>query len=69
MKQLIEALQILHKYGNPDYPTRCDNDTLMICGISPLDVSPEDKERLDELGFLVNRDYGEEQFLSFRFGA
>ena len=67
MKDLIEALTILLKYGNPDYPTHCEHDTLTICGIEPDDVTDEDKLKLDELGFFVDED--DEYFMSFRFGS
>lgn len=69
MKDLIEALQILLKYGNPSYPTHCEHDVLTICGISPDDVSDEDKTELDRLGFFVSDEYGVEQFQSFKFGS
>ena len=69
MNDLIEALQIFAKYGNPDYPTHCEHDTLMIMGICPEDVSVEDKEKLDELGFSVTEEYGENMFISFKFGS
>ena len=65
MKQLIEALQIFLKYGNPSSPTYCEHDVLIICGIFPEDVSEEDKEKLDELGFFVSDD----AFQSFRYGS
>ncbi len=52
MSKLIEALQIFLKYGDPPRPTYCERDILTICGISPAQVSAEDKQRLDELGFL-----------------
>ena len=67
MSKLIEALQILLKYGDPAYPTHCEHDELTICGIDPEDVSKEDKDRLDELGFFVSEEYG--CFKSFRFGS
>lgn len=67
MKDLIEALTILLKYGNPDHPTNCSHDELGICGIEPSDVSAVDKKRLEELGFHVNEDEG--YFYSFRFGS
>ena len=44
MKQLIEALTILLKYGNPDYPTHCEHDVMYICGIEPEQVSEEEHE-------------------------
>lgn len=66
---LIEALQILRKYGNPDRPTHCEHDILTICGIEPEKVSDEDKEKLNKLGFFVGDEYGEEAFHSFRYGS
>ncbi len=66
MKQLIEALTILLKYGNPDYPTHCEHDELYV-NIDPGLVSEDDKKRLDELGFLLSDDgYG---FISFKYGS
>ena len=53
MSDLIKALQILLKYGNPDYPTHCEHDVLTICGIDPSSVSEADLVELDELGFFV----------------
>lgn len=69
MEQLVKALQILLKYGNPQYPTHCEHDVLTICGIDPADVSDDDKKELDDLGFFVSTEYGEECFQSFRFGS
>jgi hypothetical protein len=69
MEKLIEALQILLKYGNPDYPTHCEHDVLTICGIEPSDVSEEDIAKLDELGFHVGNEYGEEAFHSYKYGS
>ena len=68
MADLIEALQIFLKYNNPKWPTHCEHDVLTICGVTPSEVSDEDKKRLDELGFIVSEDYGE-CFQSFRFGS
>lgn len=67
MDDLIAALQIFRKYGNPKWPTHCEHDVLTICGISPDDVSKEDKAKLDELGFFVDEE--EECFCSFHFGS
>jgi hypothetical protein len=67
VKDLIEALSILLKYGNPRNPTHCEHDELTICGIDPADVSDADKARLDELGFFVSKSDG--CFRSFRFGS
>ena len=69
MSNLIEALQIFLKYGDPDYPTHCEHDVLTICGIDPSSVSDEDAERLEELGFIVSDEYGESYFISFKFGS
>lgn len=69
MEKLIQALQILLKYGNPDYPTHCEHDLLTICGIEPSDVSEEDIAKLDELGFFVGDEYGEEAFHSYKYGS
>lgn len=67
MKDLIEALTILLKYGNPRNPTHCEHDELTIVDIDPASVSDDDKKRLDKLGFFV--DDSEECFKSFRFGS
>lgn len=66
MKDLIEALTIFLKYGDPKYPTHCEHDELYV-DINPDKVSKEDKKRLDELGFFVNE--GLEGFSSFKFGS
>ena len=60
MSDLIKALQILLKYGNPNYPTHCEHDILTICGIDPNDVSAKDKEELEGLGFFVGDEYDDE---------
>lgn len=67
MKELIEALQIFLKYGNPNYPTHCEHDELIICGINPNDVSEDDKIKLKELGFFISE--ADECFKSYRYGS
>jgi len=67
MNDLIEALQILLKYGNERWPTWCEHDCLNICGIDEKNVSEEDKLKLEELGFLINSEEG--GFFSHRFGS
>lgn len=69
MENLIKALQILLKYGNPDYPTHCEHDVMYICDIDPDDVSEADKAELEELGFFVSDESGESGFMSFRYGS
>lgn len=66
MEDLIKALQIFLKYGNPEYPTCCEHDVLYVC--IPIDaVSAEDKKRLSELGF--DEDVDNNGFYSFRYGS
>jgi hypothetical protein len=67
MEDLIKALQIFLKYGNPAYPTNCSHDELRIMGIDPDAVSQEDKDALDALGFFVSESGG--CFMSFRYGS
>lgn len=62
---IIEALTIFRKYGNPACPFHCTHDTLTICEIEPSEVSAEDRERLDVLGFFVG---DEGAFESLRWG-
>ena len=64
MKDLIEALTILSKYGNPKRPTICDHDELFVL-IEYDDVSEEDRKRLEELSFTES-EHG--TFSSSRFG-
>jgi len=65
MSDLIKALQIFIKYGDPYAPTHCEHDVLTVC-INPEDVSEQDKLELDKLGFFVG-EY--DCFQSFRFGS
>jgi len=70
LSELIKALSILRKYGNPDYPTHCEHDVLTVCGIDVDKVSKNDVKKLDELGFFINDDeYDEKCFQSFRYGS
>ena len=69
MDKLIEALQILLKYGNPQWPTHCEHDVMYIVGIEPSVVSEEDKTKLEKLGFIVGNESGEEGFFSYRYGS
>lgn len=65
MSDLIAALQILLKYGNPDNPSWCSHDEFHICGIDPEVVPEEDVLKLKELGFFIAGDH----FMSFRYGS
>lgn len=68
MEDLIQALQILIKYGNPKRPISCRHDILTIISIDPHWVSKEDKSKLERIGFFVGSDYdGKECFQSHRY--
>lgn len=69
LSKLIEALNIFLKYGDPDSPTHCEHDRLVICGIAPEDVSEEDIEKLFELGFVVACPFGPSVFQSYKYGS
>ena len=66
MDDLIEALKILRKYGNPEYPTHCEHDVMFI-NIDYHLVSDEDKIKLDKLGVSHDRDNA--KFKSWKFGS
>ena len=63
---LIKAMEIFKTYDNPYSPFHCKHDTLCVM-VSPDKVSEEDKKRLSELGFEVDK--GNDTFYSFRFGS
>jgi hypothetical protein len=67
MEDLIKALQIFLKYGNPSYPTNCSYDQLAIMEIEQDQVSDEDKTELERLGFFWSDE--DECFISFKFGS
>ena len=66
MKDLIEALQIFLKYGDPRNPTHCEHDIMMV-SIHTNDLEPADKERVEKLGFNWNTEY--DCWTSYRFGS
>lgn len=65
MEDLIKALQIFLKYGNPHNPTHCEHDEMTVV-IDPNIVSDEDKAKLEELSFSPSE---RGDFYSFRFGS
>ena len=67
MKNLIEALTIFLKYKNAEWPTHCEHDVLFISEVTKDEVSAEDKEKLETLGFHWSDSYG--CWISFRFGS
>ena len=66
MIDLIAALTIFLKYGNPRNPTNCQHDIMWFC-IDPENVSAEDIAELGRLGVLVSSDVN--AFYSHRFGS
>lgn len=70
MKDLIEALTIFLKYGNPYAPTHCEHDVLRVA-IDPALVSDKDKARLEVLSFRAGEEGSDDDggFISFRFGS
>lgn len=68
MNDLIKALLIFSKYTDTKYPTHCEHDVLYICDVEKEDVSEEDLEELETLGFIWSEDL-DEGFISFRFGS
>lgn len=65
MSDLLEAIKIFLKYGNPHCPTDCKHD-IMYVDINPELVSKEDILLLEGFGFFVDDD--DECFYSYRFG-
>lgn len=65
MENLIKALQIFLKYGNPDYPTHCEHDVMYVSIPYKL-VSEEDKNTLDKLGFFADENGC---FKSYRYSS
>lgn len=68
MDDLIEAFQILRKYGNPERLTSCMRGELRVYVNSLVGVSSEDCLRLRELGFRAVRQSSQMYFASYRFG-
>ena len=62
--EFTQALSIFRKYDNPPSPFHCEHDILHVM-VENDQVTDEDKERLDELGFFERDGY----FASFRYGS
>lgn len=67
MKDLIAALTIFAKYGDPFSPTHCEHDVLIVT-IDPSLVSSEDKVLLEDLDFFEGPEF-DDCFYSYRFGS
>lgn len=81
MEDLIKALQIFLKYGNPEWPTHCEHDVMYV-NVSPKEMSKEEIKELDELGFFpvdcdgnsydddFDGEYEEDDFfMSYKYGS
>jgi hypothetical protein len=66
MDDLIKALTILRKYGNPSWPTHCEHDVMYV-NIRYSEVSDEDRGILNGLGF--HEDDDNDGFMSYKFGS
>ena len=64
MDDLIEAMQIFRKYTGID-SMGCEHDVMYVY-VDYDSVSPEDKERLEDLSFEESEFNG---FQSYRFGS
>lgn len=67
MQDLIEALQILLKYANPDSPTSCEHGVLYFNPeFEPGKVSEADKHELLMRGIEIEE--STKSFYSYRYG-
>lgn len=67
MKELIEALEIFLKYKNENFPTHCEHDVLHVVGVSQEEVSLEDTETLNGLGFYWTD--STDNWVSYKYGS
>ena len=68
MDDLIKALTIFLKYGNPKWPTHCEHDVMFV-SIDPTLVSEEDIAELSRLSFEPDDGDYNDVFKSYRFGS
>lgn len=66
MENLIEALQIMLKHGNVEFPTHCEHDELHVFP-NDMEFTHEELVRLNKLGFFPNESY--DGFVSFKYGS
>lgn len=57
MNDLVEALRIFSRYGNPDRPFTMSGPRMIINDIDPEHVSVTDEMELLELGFQVDTNH------------
>lgn len=69
MDDLIESLQIFIKYvGDVPFPIHCEHDVMMMVAANDKKlISPEDSERLEELGWSWSNEY--DCWISHKFGS
>lgn len=68
LSQLIEALQIVLKYGDIEWPTHCEHGEMWLANVdAQATFSPEDHARLAGLGFYYDED--DECYKSYSFGS
>lgn len=65
--QLVEAFTIFEAYSGAWSITHCEHDVMYV-DVDPNTVSPQDIERLEELGFDINEDEME-GFSSYKHGS
>jgi len=64
---LMEALTLLRRSKPEAFnPFNCEHDTLWV-DADESSFTPEELERLHQLGFIVNTEYG--GFMSYRVGS
>ena len=59
---------LLSKYDDPAYPTLCKEDVLYVL-VDPKKVSPDDLQRLRDIGFIPTHEIGVPCFMSYRYGS
>lgn len=67
MGDLIEALTILKKYADREFPTGCEHDILRVYDVGKDEPREAERIRLQEIGFHWDDDC--ECWASFRFGS
>jgi hypothetical protein len=68
MSDLIKALQIFLKYGDPRWPSLCEHCMFLLVSYRDKEIiSEEDQKDLDKLGFIFIEEYG--CWGSTRFGS
>jgi len=68
MKDLVEAFKIFLKYSDNEYPINCQHDIMRVyLDIDYVDMTIIDVEKLEELGFDYDEDFG--CFYSHKYGS